>query len=195
MYAGLTSTERARALIECACDEIEAAQVLDAADATALATAIDLVSFLDEVAGWKITMPKTEALAPFEPLLRERRGLIAPVHAAMAVRNAGTFESSLAQMARNGERFDIALMRRYGKKGETTRDEPVEDFGLTARETEILTLLVEGLANKEIAQRLVLSPRTVETHVERVLGKLEVGSRSRAIAKALRLGLVSLAAD
>lgn len=63
---------------------------------------------------------------------------------------------------------------------------------LTAREREILALLVDGLSNKEIAQRLVVSPRTIETHVERVLGKLEVGSRSRAIAKALRLGLVSL---
>ena len=39
---------------------------------------------------------------------------------------------------------------------------------------------------------MAVSPRTVETHVERVLGKLDVGSRSRAIAKALRLGLVEL---
>jgi DNA-binding CsgD family transcriptional regulator len=46
--------------------------------------------------------------------------------------------------------------------------------------------------HKEIAQRLILSPRTIETHVERVLEKLEVGSRSRAIAKAIRLGFVSL---
>lgn len=66
------------------------------------------------------------------------------------------------------------------------------DFDLTARETEILALLVEGLTNKEIALRLVLSPRTIETHVVRVLGKLGVGSRSRAIAKAVRTGLVRL---
>ena len=43
---------------------------------------------------------------------------------------------------------------------------------LTVREREILALLVDGLSNKDIAQRLVLSPRTVETHIERVLGGL-----------------------
>ena len=63
---------------------------------------------------------------------------------------------------------------------------------LTPREREILARLVDGLTNKEIAQRLMLGPRTVETHVERVLGKLQVGSRSRAIAMALRLRIVEL---
>ena len=63
---------------------------------------------------------------------------------------------------------------------------------LTPRESEILSLLVLGLTNKEIAQRLVVSPRTVETHVERVLGKLGVNTRSRAIAKAVRSGLVTV---
>ena len=63
---------------------------------------------------------------------------------------------------------------------------------LTPREREILAHLVDGLTNKEIAQRLMLSPRTVETHVERVLDKLQVGSRSRAIAMALRLRIVEL---
>ena len=66
------------------------------------------------------------------------------------------------------------------------------NFDLTPREVDVLTLFAEGLANKEIPQRLALSPRTVETHVERVLGKLEVGSRSRAIAKAIRLNLVDV---
>ncbi len=57
---------------------------------------------------------------------------------------------------------------------------------LTPREREILALLAEGLTNKEIAQRLVLGTRTVETHVARILGKLGVPSRSRAIAAYLR---------
>ena len=62
---------------------------------------------------------------------------------------------------------------------------------LTNRESEILRLLAEGLTNKEIAQRFTLSPRTVDTHVERVLAKLNVTSRTRAVAAALRLGLVT----
>jgi LuxR family maltose regulon positive regulatory protein len=62
---------------------------------------------------------------------------------------------------------------------------------LTNRENDILQLLAQGLTNKEIAQRFTLSPRTVDTHVERVLAKLNVTSRTRAVAAALRLGLVA----
>jgi DNA-binding CsgD family transcriptional regulator len=61
---------------------------------------------------------------------------------------------------------------------------------LTAREQEILGLLATGLTNREIAQRLILSARTVETHVARVTGKLGVNSRARAVARAIALGLV-----
>jgi DNA-binding NarL/FixJ family response regulator len=49
--------------------------------------------------------------------------------------------------------------------------------GLTRRELEIAGLLAEGLTNKEIARRLVISQRTVETHVDRILGKLGFTSR------------------
>jgi len=61
---------------------------------------------------------------------------------------------------------------------------------LTRRENQILAWLAEGLTNKEIAQRLTLSSRTVDTHVERVLAKLGVTTRTRAVAAALRGGLV-----
>jgi DNA-binding CsgD family transcriptional regulator/tetratricopeptide (TPR) repeat protein len=63
--------------------------------------------------------------------------------------------------------------------------------GLTAREIEILALLAEGLRNAEIAQRLFVSPRTVEHHVSAILRKLEAGSRGEAVAKAATLGLTS----
>jgi DNA-binding CsgD family transcriptional regulator/tetratricopeptide (TPR) repeat protein len=54
--------------------------------------------------------------------------------------------------------------------------------GVTARETDVLRLLGEGLSNAEIAQRLFLSVRTVETHVSSMLGKLEARSRGQLIA-------------
>ena len=64
--------------------------------------------------------------------------------------------------------------------------------GLTTREQEILTLLAEGLAPHEIADRLVISTRTVGTHVEHVFRKLGVRTRAQAVAVAFREGLVEL---
>jgi DNA-binding NarL/FixJ family response regulator len=57
---------------------------------------------------------------------------------------------------------------------------------LTHREHEVLDLLAEGLRQEEIATRLVISPKTVATHIQRVLGKLEVRSRAQAVSIALR---------
>ena len=59
---------------------------------------------------------------------------------------------------------------------------------LTAREREILARLAGGRTNRQIAQELVLSERTVETHVTHVLGKLGVGNRTEAAAWAARHG-------
>jgi DNA-binding NarL/FixJ family response regulator len=61
---------------------------------------------------------------------------------------------------------------------------------LTKREREILSLIVEGSDNKEIAAELVISPETVKTHVSTVLEKLDAGNRVEAAVKAVRAGLV-----
>lgn len=62
---------------------------------------------------------------------------------------------------------------------------------LTARELEVLGLLVEGRSGAEIAARLTISPNTVRTHVQSVLTKLQVHSRLEAVAFAVRHGLAS----
>lgn len=64
------------------------------------------------------------------------------------------------------------------------------DYGLTEREREILQLLVDGFIKKEIAGRLGLSVHTVDTHLRNIYGKLEVNTRTGAVAKALKERLV-----
>jgi ATP/maltotriose-dependent transcriptional regulator MalT len=67
-----------------------------------------------------------------------------------------------------------------------TRENPA---GLTAREVEVLALVAEGLKNTEIAERLFLSPKTVDHHVSAILRKLGARTRAEAGAEATRLGL------
>jgi DNA-binding NarL/FixJ family response regulator len=61
---------------------------------------------------------------------------------------------------------------------------------LTNRELDVVRLLAEGLRNAAIAERLFLSPRTVDHHVSSVLRKLGARTRGEAVAAAARLGLV-----
>ena len=61
---------------------------------------------------------------------------------------------------------------------------------LTARELEILELMAQGLDTRALADRLVVSPTTVRTHVQSVLAKLEVHSRLEAVARAVELGIL-----
>jgi DNA-binding NarL/FixJ family response regulator len=66
----------------------------------------------------------------------------------------------------------------------------IPDAELTPRELEVLQLLAEGLTQAQIASQLVISPRTVGTHIQNLLGKLDVHSRAQAVAHAHRAGLV-----
>lgn len=80
----------------------------------------------------------------------------------------------------------------------TMRDSPVLSSApdpveaLTEREFEVLELVAQGLNNDDIAEKLVISPRTVSVHVSHILGKLELENRTQAALYALRVGLVSL---
>jgi len=62
---------------------------------------------------------------------------------------------------------------------------------LTQREREVLALIVQGLSNEEIAERLVISPATARHHVSACIQKLEAANRAQAAALAIRHGLVS----
>jgi DNA-binding NarL/FixJ family response regulator len=63
---------------------------------------------------------------------------------------------------------------------------------LTERELEVLKAAAQGMSNREIAQELVLSIRTVQAHLTHIFNKMGVGSRTEAVLKALREGLLTL---
>lgn len=66
------------------------------------------------------------------------------------------------------------------------------DMGLTARELAVLRLLAEGLHNREVAQRLQISSRTVDRHCDAIYSKLAVTSRTEAVVRAISLNLVRI---
>ena len=86
----------------------------------------------------------------------------------------------------------LELLRLAGQQRRQDRDAGLAWRGLTPREREVLQLLAEGLNDKEIAQRLHVSPQTARTHMENILNKLGVNSRLQALVFALRHGVVTL---
>lgn len=72
-----------------------------------------------------------------------------------------------------------------------SRAEPKDDL-LTSREMEVLHLLAQGKLNKEIAEQLVISERTVKFHVSSILRKLDVGNRTEAVRAAVERGLIEI---
>jgi HD-GYP domain-containing protein (c-di-GMP phosphodiesterase class II) len=80
-----------------------------------------------------------------------------------------------------------AVLAAAGHRVPRRRDGPA---GLTEREVEVLKLLAHGLSNKEIAGRLVISPKTVGTHIEHIYRKIDASSRATASLFAVQHGLL-----
>jgi HD-GYP domain-containing protein (c-di-GMP phosphodiesterase class II) len=80
-----------------------------------------------------------------------------------------------------------AVLGAAGHRVSRRREGPA---GLTQREVEVLKLLARGLSNKQIAERLVISPKTVSNHVEHIYGKIDCSSRAAAGLFAMRHGLL-----
>ncbi len=180
-----------------------AAVPYDGADAVALWSAAELLDLFDALDG----RDRETALAPspFDGLLARRGAPMRLANLGVALRGIargthppGVYEAGFAIASAGGPRFETAVLARLAAPylagagaPPPRRAGPELSEPLTAREQEILGLLVGGLTNREIAQRLVLSARTVETHVARITGKLGVNSRARAVARAVALGLAA----
>lgn len=76
------------------------------------------------------------------------------------------------------------------KRGEINYKLGKNLYGLTEREMEVLALIVDGLTNPQIAEKLVITISTTKTHVHSILQKLYVNTRSKAISMAMKEGLV-----
>jgi NarL family two-component system response regulator LiaR len=82
------------------------------------------------------------------------------------------------------------VFSRFGGGPET--DHPTQSVELSERETEILKMAAQGLSNQDIADRLFLSRRTIQTHLANIFRKMDVGSRTEAVLQALKKGWLGL---
>ena len=81
-------------------------------------------------------------------------------------------------------------VRRWGASEQPSAPAPEHPGGLTSREVEVLGLVAGGMTNAQVANRLFLSPRTVQRHLNSVYHKLGVSSRTAATRFALEHGLL-----
>jgi LuxR family transcriptional regulator, maltose regulon positive regulatory protein len=123
----------------------------------------------------------------------------ARVHLASVLGKLGRTEAAVGEIDRAREaltrldaRLELATADavRQRLKSPEPAESPRETSGLTARELEVLRLISGGLSNQAIADRLCISEHTVHRHVANTLSKLDVRSRSAAVAQAAKLGLL-----
>ena len=167
---------------------------------------------IGELACWRWRAGIREEIPPdvAEPYALQMRGewsraatlwneIGCPYEAALSLADADDDEAlrgALSELQRLGARPAEAIVaRRLRKRGAlavprgprpATRENPAN---LTARELEVLALVAQGLRNAEIADRLFLAQKTVDSHVSAILRKLCVPTRGQASAEAVRLGL------
>ena len=87
--------------------------------------------------------------------------------------------------------YRLTLGRPVKRSPQERNSRAIASLGISERELEVLELLAAGHSNKEIAERLFVSPHTVKTHVGHLYEKLEVTRRTEAVQKARMLGILS----
>ena len=110
------------------------------------------------------------------------------VSAVLAVSDgAGWLDPAIAKVVLTNIRRGSSVNE---KRGEINYKLGKNLYGLTEREMEVLALIVDGLTNPQIAEKLVITISTTKTHVHSILQKLYVNTRSKAISMAMKEGLV-----
>ena len=102
----------------------------------------------------------------------------------------GRLLATIEAVARGLAVMEPGLLESLSPAGSLSEPRPADD--LTPRELEVLQLIAEGLANRAIAQELAISEHTVKFHVNAIMTKLGAQSRTAAVVRATRLGLIML---
>ena len=150
----------------------------------------------EHVALWQSAVEAFRSEAVVE-LARSQTRLAAVLRAAGDVKAAAEQAAEATDIARGlGAAPLLAELDALGLAGAGTRaTSATRPDALTAREREVLGLLVEGRTNRQIGRQLYISEKTVSVHVSNILAKLSVSSRTEAAALARREGLLTPASD
>jgi len=153
---------------------------------------MDLLWHGDETAGAEATRQITRSVPETKVLLvTVYPQLIAKAReaGATAALEKGFSKDDLVNLIRHVHRTQQFTVARFGEDVANTIGLPPQE-SLTPREEQVLQLLVEGKAVREIALALGIAPSTVKNHVQSIYGKLQVSNRAEAVRKAMRAGIV-----
>jgi NarL family two-component system response regulator LiaR len=100
--------------------------------------------------------------------------------------------AAIREVYRGEHSMDPSIAQKLMRELQRSSDLPPTEEPLTEREVEVLKLVAQGLTNQQIAERLVISERTVSTHISNILSKLHLANRTQVALYALREGLADL---
>jgi DNA-binding NarL/FixJ family response regulator len=164
----------------------------DAPDVVLMDLAMEPIDGVTATRELRATMPEVEVLAVTSLIDQSRvQAALEAGATGYLIKDAAPEELAVAiRAAQRGEvHLDGAIARRLMESMSARSAVPDPFAELSEREVEILRLIAEGHANKEIARRLVISERTARTHVSNILRKLGLSSRTQAALLAVREGL------
>jgi len=106
--------------------------------------------------------------------------------------SAAAIRSAVFEAIRTYTQTQIKSIRQTGTQPPATQNVSEMNIPLTIKEKSVLTLLAKGYSNEEISQEMHITIGTVKSHINNLFGKMEVNSRSKIVAKALKFGLIPL---